>query len=131
MAHERGRGRKAAGGEREERGRDPARIVRHRQGRARRKSRIVLAVRWHPARLGRLENLGKRGQDLLIGRCLRRFRAKCTVSREESALQETKAGGMRVACVPRPLILELLVQFEKIKSLRGGRPCFALVLAVP
>ena len=44
----------------------PARLVRHRQGWPRRQGRAVLGLRRHPAGLGRLEDAGKRGQDLLI-----------------------------------------------------------------
>ncbi len=66
MAHERRRGRQAAGGECEERGRSAARLVRHRQGRARCQGRAVLGLCRHPARLGRVEDAGKRGQDFLI-----------------------------------------------------------------
>ena len=66
MEHERGRGRQTAGGEREERGGDPARLVRHRQGRAGCQGRAVLGFCRRPARLGRVEDTGKRGQDLLI-----------------------------------------------------------------
>ncbi len=45
---------------------DTARLVRHRQGRPGCKGGIVLGLRRHPARLGRVEDAGKRGQDPLI-----------------------------------------------------------------
>ena len=41
---------------------DAARLVRHRQGRARRQGRAVLGLRRHPAGLGRLEDAGERGR---------------------------------------------------------------------
>jgi hypothetical protein len=65
VEHELRGSREAAGRECEERLRDPAWLVRHRQGWFRRGGRIVLAVRRHSARLGRLEYAGKRGEDLL------------------------------------------------------------------
>ena len=48
------------------RGGHAARLVRHRQGRAGRQGRPVLGLCRRPARLGRVEDTGKRGQDLLI-----------------------------------------------------------------
>ena len=66
VAHERGGGRKAAGGERQGRRVGPSRLVRHRNWRARRQGGAVLGLRRHPARLGRLEDAGERGQDILI-----------------------------------------------------------------
>src|ERR1700694_4296888 len=66
MEYERSRSRKAAGGECEECGRGAVRLVRHRQGWARRQGRAVLGLRRCPARLGCVADTGKRDQDFLI-----------------------------------------------------------------
>ncbi len=47
-------------------GRGTVRLVRHRQGRPGRQGCAVLGLCRHPARLGRVEDAGKRDQDLLI-----------------------------------------------------------------
>ena len=65
----------------QERGRGAARLVRHRQGRARRQGRAVLGLCRHPAGLGRLEDAGKRGQDLLIAASIAAGRSMCVPRR--------------------------------------------------
>src|SRR5438477_12758962 len=65
MEYERWRGRPTAGGECEERG-GGDRFVRHRQRRLRRQGRAVLGLCRHSARLGCVEDAGKRHQDILI-----------------------------------------------------------------
>src|SRR5581483_1820020 len=85
---------------------DPARLIRHRQGWARRQGRAVLGLRRCPAGLGRLEDLGKRRQDLLSRKPSRR--------------------GARHTSVPR---LRLSEQ-SRNRTSKGKFPCFAPVLAL-
>src|SRR5262249_18333919 len=51
---------------RKKRGTDRGRLARNRQRRARPAGRLVLGLRRHPARLGRVEDAGERRQDFLI-----------------------------------------------------------------
>ena len=67
MVHEPGGCREAAGREREERGGDAVRLVRHRQGRTRRAGGVVLGLRRHSARVGHLDHAQERGAHLRIG----------------------------------------------------------------
>ncbi|MEY9431114.1 MFS family permease [Bradyrhizobium ottawaense] len=74
VEHEPRGGGPPAGGQCEERGVGPARLVRHRQGRAGCQCGAVLGLCWRAAGLGRLEDAGERGQDFLIARSSRRER---------------------------------------------------------
>src|SRR3954451_1116738 len=65
MAHERCRGRQAAGGNGNRGGIGSVRLLWYRVRRARRQGRAVLGLRRHSPGLGRVEDAGKRRQDTL------------------------------------------------------------------